>query len=355
MLWPFKRKTETRAAGTGFTAQLMGARAAYIAGVGGIGELTATVQACAGLWEGALTLAAVDGAPLLDRASMAVAARSLAFRGEAVFYIGDRLIPAVDWELSTRDGRPHAYRLGLPEAGGNTTHTALAPEVLHFKIAPDPGQPWSGQAPLRRASLTAGLLQQVEAAIGEAWANAPLGSQVVPFPESPDVDMQDLARGFRGQRGRVLIRESVQVTAAGGPAPALDWKPQDVTPDLRGMSPLETLEAARGAICAAYGVLPVMFRTDAQGPAIREAQRHLAQWTLQPVAVTMAEECAAKFGGEVSIDVMRPLQAFDQGNRARAAAGIIEALAMAKAAELDPAQVADALSFVNWDNKGDTA
>ena len=354
-MWPFRRRTETRSTGTGYTAQLMGARAAYIAGVSGIGELTATVQACAGLWEGALTLAGVEGAPLLDRASLAVAARALAFRGEAVFHIDDRLTPAVDWDLTTRNGVPRAYRLSLPEMSGNRSVTALAAEVLHFRIAPDPGQPWTGQAPLRRASLTAGLLQQLEVALGEVWANAPLGSQVVPFPESPDVDMDDLARGFRGQRGRVLIRESVQVTAAGGPAPAHDWKPQDVTPNLGGMLPLETLEAARGAICAAYGVLPAMFRTDAQGPAIREAQRHLAQWTLQPVAAVMAEECAAKFGGPVSIDVMRPLQAFDQGNRARAVAGIIEALAMAKAAELDPAQVAQALSFVNWDHDGGTA
>ena len=34
-------------------------------------------------------------------------------------------------------------------------------------------------------------------------------------------------------RGRVLLRESVHVSAAGGAAPAQDWRPQDVTPDLQ--------------------------------------------------------------------------------------------------------------------------
>ncbi len=38
--------------------------------------------------------------------------------GEAVFLIRDRLIPATDWDISTRDGTPRAYRLGIPEAGG---------------------------------------------------------------------------------------------------------------------------------------------------------------------------------------------------------------------------------------------
>lgn len=345
----FRRKPiETRSSGTGYTAQLIRARAAYIAGVSGIGELTATVQGCVTLWEGGLSLAAVEGTDLLTRHAMAIAARSLALRGEVVFYIGDELIPAVDWEVTTRHGKPRAYRLSLPEAGGNTTTTALAAEVLHFRTAPDPAQPWIGQAPLRRSSLTAGLLQTIETALTEVYANAPMGSQVVPFPESQDVDLAELGRGFRGQRGRVMVRESVNVTAGGGPAPAQDWRPADVTPNITGMIPDAMLAAARQAICNAFGVLPGLFIGEAQGPLVREAQRHLAQWVLQPLAMQMAEEVAAKIGGQVMIDVMRPLQAYDSGNRARSAGAIISALAEAKAAGLDPGQVDLALSLVNW-------
>lgn len=347
----FRRKAEpveTRSSGTGYTAQLIGARQAYIAGVSGIGELTATVQGCVTLWEGGLSLAHITGTDLLTRHAMAVAARSLALRGEVVFYIGDALIPAVDWEVTTRHGRPRAYRLSLPEAGGNTTTTALAAEVLHFRTAPDPAQPWNGQAPLRRSSLTAGLLQQIEVAIAEVYRDAPMASQVVPFPESPDVDMDKLGRSFRGQRGRVMLRESVNVTAAGGPAPAQDWRPVDLTPSLAGMMPDAMLSSARQAICSAFGVLPGLFIGEAQGPLVREAQRHLAQWVLQPLAMQMAEEASAKLGSPVMVDVMRPLQAFDSGNRARSAATVIEALAAAKAAGLDPEQVEMALSLVNW-------
>lgn len=263
----FRPKRETRSSG-GYTAQIIAGRQAYIAGVGGIGELTATVQACVSLWEGALSLAAVEGAPMLSRHMMALTARALALRGEAVFLIdGDRLMPASDWEVTTRGGVPRGYRLTLPETGGATTTTALAGEVLHFRVAPDPGQPWTGQAPLRRASLTAGLLQQVETALAEVYRNAPIGSLVVPFPETPDVDMAELGRGFRGRRGQVMLRESVAVTAAGGPAPSADWRPQDVTPDLQGMVPMQTLTAARGAIMAAFDVLPALFSARGSGAA----------------------------------------------------------------------------------------
>lgn len=35
-----------------------------------------------------------------------------------------------------------------------------------------------------------------------------------------------------GARAKLLLREVVQVTAAGGPAPAQGWRPSDVIPDL---------------------------------------------------------------------------------------------------------------------------
>ena len=148
-------------------------------------------------------------------------------------------------------------------------------------------------------------------------------------------------------RGRVLLRESVNVQAAGGPAPVQDWRPQSVTPDLEKAMTAESLEAARNAICGVFGVLPALFAGNAQGPLVREAQRHLAQWQLQPIAALLAEEASEKLATPVSIDTMRPLQAFDAGGRARAAAGIIQALAMAKEAGVDPDQ---AMRLVDWES-----
>ncbi len=342
-----KPTTETRASGTGYTAQVMAARASYIAGMSGLGELTGTVQSCVSLWEGALGLADVEGTDLLTRHALGIAARSLALRGEAVFLIDDAgLIPASDWDLSTRNSRPYAYRLTLPEIGGGTTRNALAAEVLHFTVAADATVPYGGQAPLRRSSLTAGMLQAVEQSFAETFATAPVGSQVLPFPQTPEQDLETIATGFRGNRGKVLLRESVQVQAAGGVAPQLDWKPHDLTPDLQKVMAPEMIDRARASILAAFGVLPALNNQNATGPAVREAQRHLAQWTLQPIAAGMAEEATAKLGGPVSLDVMRPMQAFDAGGRARAAAQIVQMLALAKEAGVDPAL---ALKAVDWD------
>jgi hypothetical protein len=176
---------------------------------------------------------------------------------------------------------------------------------------------------------------------------APIGSQVVPMPEQPEQDNSALGRSFRGQRGRVLLRESVQVSAAGGPQPATDWRPADLTPDLqRAMMP-ETLEAARNGIIAVFGLLPGLFAARAQGALIREGQRHLAAWTLQPMAAILAEEATAKLGGAVTIDTLRPLQAYDAGGRARAMLSVVQALAMAKSGEVSQADMNAAFDLVD--------
>lgn len=347
-MWPFKRKeTETRSSGTGYTAQIMQARADYIAGTDGVAELTGTVQSCVSLWENGLSLSDVDGTDLLTPRVLALAARALALRGEAVFLIReDGLLPCSDWDMTTRFSKPVAYRVGIPDVGGGTTETALAGEVLHLRIGSDVNMPYVGQSPLRRARLTAGLLHILETALSEVYANAPLGSSVIPFPEAPNTDMEDLARGFRGFRGKVLVRESVNVTAAGGPAPQTDLKPSDVTPDLsKAMTP-ETLAAAKAAVEMVYGVLPGLGNPATTGPLVREAQRHLGQWVLQPVAAMIAQEASEKFGQAVKIDVMRALQAFDAGGRARAAMGIVQALAAAKEAGVD---ASEALKLVDWE------
>lgn len=353
----FRRREprETRASGSGFTAEIMAARETYLSSRGGVAELTAAAQTCISMWEGAFALADVQGAPMLDRRAMAMTARSLALRGEALFVIGDRrLTPCSDWELSTRDGEPRAYRLSVSEAGGGTTRTALAPEVLHIRIGADPAAPWIGTAPLRRASLSAGMLQSVETALAEVFENAPLGSQIVPMPETPGTDLERLGRGFRGRRGSVLLRESVTVTAAGGPAPAADWRPSDVSPDLGKSQSIPALEAGRAAVAQAFGVLPALLTPMAQGPLVREAQRHLAGWTLQPIAALLAEEASTKLGSPVNIDVLRPVQAYDAGGRARAVQTMLEALARAKEAGLSPGDVNAVLTLANW-GEGDRA
>lgn len=356
--WLVRRRVEPvvvekRSSGAGYTAMILAARQSYIAGVSGLGELTACVQSCVSLWEGAFAIADVQGTDLLDRRSMALLARGLALRGEAVFLIRDRLIPAADWEVATRSGEPYAYRLSVPDVGGPRSATALAGEVLHVVLAADPVAPWTGQAPLRRASLSAQLLHELETALLGVYRDAPLGSMIVPLDAGGGEALEQVRGALRGKRGAALVIEYLSQAIAGG-APVPGRGPDHLSPQLRDTMAVESLEATRNAILGAYGVLPGLLDPTTTGPLVREAQRHLAGWVLQPIAALLAEEASAKLGGEITIDCMRPLQAYDAGGRARALAATVEALAMAKAGGVSPAELAGAMALLSW-GPGSTA
>ncbi|ATX64448.1 phage portal protein [Roseinatronobacter bogoriensis] len=343
----FRRKPpETRSSGAGYTAQVIQARNAFISGASGMAELTATVQSCVSMWESAFAMADCSVQDLLTRRHMALIGRSMALRGEIIFLIeGDHLTPAFDWDVTTRGSTPRAYRLGIPETGGGRSVTALPGEVIHLRSGADLTAPWAGTIPLRRSSLTGDLLHTLESALRDVYQTAPLGSQVLPVPEGSAGDMQELRASFRGRRGSTMVIEGTAQAIAAGMNPQLGQKREDLTPDLQRAMTRETLDQARAAILMAYGVIPAMVNPSATGPVIREAQRHLAQWTIQPLAELLAEECSAKLGAAVTIDCMRPLQAFDTGGKARALGAIIKALAEAKEQGIDPAQ---ALALVDW-------
>jgi phage portal protein BeeE len=349
MRWPWsKPKTETRSTG-GYSALMTLARAETITGARGVAELTAAVQTCVSLWEGALSLADVEGTELLPPRVLALAARSLALRGEFVALVeGDRLTPAADWDVSTILSRPRAYRLSLPDVGGGRTVTALSAEVVHVVTGASVREPWRGTSPLQRASLTADLLATVEAALLDVYGTAPLGSSIVPMPEMAAEDNARLAASFRGQRGRVLLRESVSTTAAGGPQPMTDWRPQGLSPDIEKSEILGAYDRALAGICQAFGVDPSLLSPTSNGGGLREAQRALALWTLQPIAVLIGAELGDKLGTPVSLDVVRPLQAYDAGGRARAFSAMVRAMAEAKAAGLADGEVSALLRLVDW-------
>ena len=65
-----------------------------------------------------------------------------------------------------------------------------------------------------------------------------------------------------------------------------------------------------------------------------------------PMETQLAEEASAKPGAAVTMDVMRPVQAFDAGGRARAPSQVIDALAAAQETGVDPTAV---MRLVAWD------
>ncbi len=306
------------------------------------------MQSCVTLWEGGLSLADVKGTALLTRRTLALAARSLALRGEAVFLIRDKLIPASDWDLATRNGDPRSYRLNITEAGGARSEIALADEVLHFRIGCDAVTPWAGSSPLRRSLLSAQLLIEVETAVRDVFRDSPIGSQIIPVPEGSADDMDELRRSFRGRRGSAIVIEGLAQAVGAGMHPQLGKGPDQLSPDLSRTLANQFLTDAKGAIYSAYGILPGLQNPATTGPMVREAQRHLAQLILQPIAGQMAEEASDKLGAPVSLDVVRPMQAYDAGGKARALATMVAALAQAKEAGIEGATLQDAMSFIDW-------
>lgn len=341
-----KDEPEKRSAGEGYTSAILAARESWISGQSGLAELTATVQSTVSLWEHCLSISDVSGTDLMTPAMLGITARSLALKGESVWYVAPHgLVPVSDWDLSTQGGVPRAYRISVPEAGGGTTQTVLAAEILHFRIGSDAYSPWSGTSPLARANLTASTLHAVESALAEIFEFAPLASQIVSFPESNAVDLEKMGHSFRGRRGRVLLQESVNVHAAGGAVPTSDWSPKDLSPDLQKSMTIESLEASRNSILSVFGVLPSLFNPSTTGPQTREAQRHLCQFMLTPICKLIAHEASQKLATTVTLNCLEPLQAFDLGQRTRSLAAIISALAEAKAAGIDPVKALDLVNL----------
>jgi hypothetical protein len=59
----------------------------------------------------------------------------------------------------------------------------------------------------------------------------------------------------------------------------------------------------------AFGVLPGLLSPQTTGQLVREAQRHLVQFTLQPMAELIAQEATDRLRTNVELDLVSPLQA----------------------------------------------
>ncbi len=335
--WFRRDKPEQRSVGAeGYTALALLARAEAITDAGA--DLSGVVAGCANLWANGLAMAVTDCDLLTPDVLMAMG-RQLASEGNSVWHVTPMgLVPVSEYDLTTEDGRPKGYRLTIPDIRGSSQITALAGEVLHIRIGADARAPWQGIAPLRRAQISAGLLNATEVALAETFRDAPIGSKVLGMPESSTQANNQLAQSFRGKHGRVLVRDSSTLYAGSQGQPD-DWRPADLTPNLRDSMAVESLRAARDAVCHVYGVLPALMNDQAAGPVIREAQRHLATWVLAPIAKLIAYEVKTKTGEAAEVDVFTGLGAFDVGGAARAMGAIVSALAEAKAANLTPDEV----------------
>ena len=104
-----------------------------------------------------------------------------------------------------------------------------------------------------------------------------------------------------------MIEGVAQATAA-GMNPQIGQHPDQLSPHLDKTLADKLLADAKGAIYGTFGILPGLMNPATTGPMVREAQRHLAQLVLQPIANLLAEEASEKIGLAVKIDCVRPMQ-----------------------------------------------
>jgi hypothetical protein len=251
--WFRRDKPEQRSMSNDFNMLAMMARADAITDTGA--DLSGVVAGCTNLWANGMSMAETDS-DLLTPEVLASIGRQLATEGNSVWYIGpDGLLPVSSYSVATTDaGQPRAYYIAIPGIDGGTQSMALADEVLHIRIGADSRLPWQGVAPLRRAQISAGLLRATEAALAEVFRDAPIGSMVLAMPETSAGANSKLGASFTGKHGRVLVRDSSTVYAGSQGNPD-DWRPANLTPNLRDSMAVESLKTARDAVLHVYGVL----------------------------------------------------------------------------------------------------
>ena len=324
------------------TAQLITALTAAVSGSAVQTWAAGAVECAAGLWERALSTAAVsDGAPIGPR-WLAEVGRDLARHGESI-YLADvapagrlRLLRATSADVWGDGPDPADWWYRLTLTGPRTTRTVTAPaaSVFHARYATEAHTPARGVSPLQYASLTGTLTANLETALGYEAGGAV--AQLIALPSgfagsdpdaNPDNPANTLTAAIRGAKGRTLLPETTADAYGDGAAkpPRRDWDPARL-----GADPpmgLVTLRAhVENTVLSCFGIgAPLGPAGVNDGTAQREAARRLWTLTIQPLAGRIAEELSRVLDRPVSLDFGRPSGMADLAARARAVGGLTKA------------------------------
>ena len=274
---------------------------------------TAAVEQAAGLYGRAFQMASASptGARTASlAAALPMVARDLIRRGESVCYIRVMrgrvmLYPVSYWDVQGTDPDPQRwmYRCDVPAPDLTRTHYVPAAQVLHFRYAISPVDPWRGRSPMQWASDTGTLSGGLEDALARESGGA--YGKVIPLPK-PDVEIN------QSFRGKVLPVESAAAGWVGAPNQAVPAPRQDWGQKHLGIDPPPSVVNLRSMVCEevlrACGVPPKLDR---------ESFRAFLHSSLQPMAEGIAMEASAKLGVPVTLSFDR-LFASDLVGRARA-------------------------------------
>lgn len=268
----------------------------------------AVIEACTELIAAPLLVATVVGLPLPPRMPYQ-AARDLLRLGSSVWAIDTvqgvlSLHRASKWDIrgSSPDPASWLYDLETNVPDGTIKATYSAAQVVHLRLASNPGTDWIGQAPWQAASISAEALAAIEMGIrdegriinGRIWTMPDGGSQG---------QAQAMASTLRSMIGGASV---IAETTAGGygqgklAAPKSDWTPVH-SGQAHSAGNVAMKDSAEASIAAAYGVPSAFLNADATAPAIREVKRMCYLNKTLPLTALMLVELRDKI--DVGLDI----------------------------------------------------
>ncbi len=331
MRWPWQAR-ETRA-GSGYTSALIEVLAGQASGAAITSTASSALEAATGVVGRAFAAAQVEAPDAmrgaLSPACMALIGRSLIRRGEIVFVIvvvdgKVKLLPASSHDVyGGADPDQWVYRVTASGPGELHTFNDLpASGVVHIAYAVDPETPWRGVGPLQVARMAGRLSAETAAALADE-SSGPRGS-LLPLPVPGDDPTIELLKGdLKKLKGQLATVETQQSMAPGAAGTNDGWIARRIGADPPAAL-VQLHEIATREVLAACGVPPVLFSSNPNGTAGREAWRQLLFATVAPLGRLVVAELAAKLEADVALD-WDELRASDVASRARAFQSMVSA------------------------------
>lgn len=344
-LWPFRTRAQARelAYRAGYTDARVDAAVRAAAGSAAERDATAAAEFAAVTW--ARALATADVSPAVSRtaplspAVLAAVGRDLVARGESVWSVsieGGRpaLTRACGYEIRGSSPRRDDWRYVLELAAPDGVRRRVGVPslaVFHAVWSTDPGRPWRGVGPLRRANLAADLAAAVESRLcGEA--EGPSG-YVLPIPkDGQDATVSGLRQDLGSLDGGLSVVETTGNWDAGTMRVPREYEPRRI-----GIEPPEALVRLRSAVgrevIAAAGVPPQLFEPAGTAGGQREAYRRFLHAQVAPLGRELAAEAARALSVPALAFSWAALGAADVTGRARAFRSLTEGEKGLEAAE----------------------
>ena len=246
---------------------------------------TSALESCAGLVGRSFASAKATGAraEIVTPQLLMMLGRSLITNGEALFLIeasgsGMQLFPASAWTIKGNyNPASWVYDLTLAGPTGTDTKQVGYQDVIHCRINSNPHQPWRGCGAASTATLTANMLTQSSAALGDEAA-APRGT----FIPVVGGDVDGLGADIKVARGSALIVDSQSNNfESGGTPPTREWESRRF-----GADPPDALlklqQQAGDGIMAAVGISASIFRAETAASALT-AYRNFSHTLVGPL------------------------------------------------------------------------